>query len=185
MNDSRNIADPDVRMLTGIAASLYADYEDDDLSWAGSPFAWIKSRPSRQRGKIGEQLVAGFFAAKNFDVAKSPDSEADRIIGGVRVEIKFSTLWKADSYKFQQLRDQNYHIGIWLGIAPFNAHCWIVPKSVMMQKWRSGEIRSQHGGSAGRDTAWLTVDPNDVPQWLRSHGGTLSQAVSVLRQFSP
>ena len=89
MNDSRNIADPDVRMLTGIAASLYADYEDDDLSWAGSPFAWIKSRPSRQRGKIGEQLVAGFFAAKNFDVAKSPDSEADRIIGGVRVEISF------------------------------------------------------------------------------------------------
>ena len=33
MNNSRNIADPDVRM--------YADYEDDDLSWAGSPFAWI------------------------------------------------------------------------------------------------------------------------------------------------
>ena len=41
MNNSRNIADPDVRMLTDIAASLYADYEDDDLSWAGSPFAWI------------------------------------------------------------------------------------------------------------------------------------------------
>lgn len=185
MDNSYNIADPDVRMLTVIATSLYSDYEDGDMSWAGSPFAWIKSRPSRQIGKIGEQLVAGFFAAKNFDVAKSPDSEADRIIGGVRVEIKFSTLWKAGSYKFQQLRDQNYHIGIWLGIAPFNAHCWIVPKSIMMEKWRSGEIRSQHGGRAGRDTAWLTVDPNDVPQWLRSHGGTLSQAVRILRYFSP
>ena len=66
MNNSRNIADPDVRMLTDIAASLYADYEDDDLSWAGSPFGLDQSRPSRQRGKIGEQLVSGFFAAKNF-----------------------------------------------------------------------------------------------------------------------
>ena len=77
MDDSRNIADPDVRMLTDIAASLY--------------------------------------------------------------------------------------IGIWLGIAPFNAHCWIVPKSIMMEKWRSGEIRSQHGGSTGRDTAWLTVAQTMFP----------------------
>ena len=168
----------------GIAGALHDDYDDEDMAWACSPFAWIKSRPSRQVGAIGEQLVAGFFAAKYFDVAKSPDSEADRIIGGFRVEIKFSTLWKAGSYKFQQLRDQNYEIGIWLGVSPFNAHCWVVPKLMMMERWHSGEIGSQHGGRSGRDTAWLTVDPASVPQWLSPHGGTLSQAVSAFRKLS-
>ena len=181
----RSISDPDVRRLMAIAGTLHADYDDDDLSWSGSPFAWIKSRPSsKQRGTIGEQLIAGFFAAKDFDVAKSPDSDADRIINGVRVEIKFSTLWKAGSYKFQQLRDQHYEVGIWLGVSPFNAHCWVVPKSVIMDRWRTGEIKSQHGGRSGSDTAWLTVDPTSVPRWLSSHGGTLSQAVSALRQLS-
>ena len=169
----------------GLAGALHADYDDDDLAWSGSPFAWIKSRPSRQVGAIGEQLVAGFFAAKDFDVAKSPDSEADRIIGGFRVEIKFSTLWKAGSYKFQQLRDQNYELGIWLGVSPFDAHCWIVPKPSIMDKWRTtGEIRSQHGGSSGRDTAWISVDPNKVPRWLSSHGGTLTQAARIFGQLS-
>lgn len=45
----RHIQDPDVQMLTTIAASLRADYvkPDDEDHWAGSPFAWIKTRPSR------------------------------------------------------------------------------------------------------------------------------------------
>ena len=168
-----------------IAGTLHADYDNDDLSWSGSPFAWIKFRPSsKQRGTIGEQLIAGFFAAKDFDVTRCPDSEADRIINGIRVEIKFSTLWEAGSYKFQQLRDHHYDVGIWLGVSPFNAHCWVVPKSVIMHRWSTGEIKTQHGGRAGSDTAWLTVDPTIVPQWLSSLGGTLSQAVSSFRQLS-
>ena len=61
--------------------------------------------------------------AKGFDVAKSPDSQADRIIAGARAEIKTSTLWKNGVYMFQQLRDQNYAFVICLGISPLNAHC--------------------------------------------------------------
>ena len=45
------------------------------LPWEGSPFAWIKTRPSRQVGTIGEKLVAGGTSLKDFDVVKSPDSE--------------------------------------------------------------------------------------------------------------
>ena len=181
---NRSIPDPDVRLLVSISGSLQSDYDDDDVAWAESPFAWIKARPSsKQRGTIGEKLVAGFFAAKDFDVAKSPDSDADRVIGGLRTEIKFSTLWKAGLYRFQQLRDQDYEFGLWLGISPFTAHCWVIPKSVIMEKWRSGEIRSQHGGSTGRDTAWIEVDPDSVPRWLSYHGGTLADAVRIFRQI--
>ena len=97
----RHITDPDVQLLATIASTLRTDYDEVDLAWEGSPFAWIKTRPSRQIGKITEDLVAGWLAAKRFNVSRSGDSEADRVVESKRVEIKSSTLWKQGHYKFQ------------------------------------------------------------------------------------
>ena len=130
----RRITDPDVQLLAAIASTLRADYEKVDLSWEGSPFEWVKTRPSRQVGKIAEDLVAGWLAAKGFNVSRCTDSDADRVIESKRVEIKSSTLWRNGQYKFQQIRDQNYDIAICLGISPFEAHCWVIEKSVLMDQ---------------------------------------------------
>lgn len=181
---NRRIVDPDVQLLAGIAGTLRAEYADDNLAWEGSSFAWIKTRPSRQVGTIGEKLVAGYLAAKDFDVVKSPDSDADRIVSGVRAEIKFSTLWRSGVYKFQQLRDQNYEVSICLGIAPFDAHCWVLPKKLIMEHWGRAEgLVSQHGGKRGKDTAWLNVNPTSIPEWLSSQGGSLRRATNALRKL--
>ncbi len=146
----RDIKDSEVRILASISTTLQVDYAADDLAWVGSPFAWIKTRPSRQVGVIGEKLVAGWLAAKGFDVTRSPDSEADRVVQGARAEIKFSTLWKSGVYKFQQLRDQDYRFVICLGVSPFDAHCWVIPKDVVLVHWGAGDgIESQHGGKKG------------------------------------
>lgn len=118
---TRRITDPDVALLATLSTSVEADYAPDDLQWEGSPFVWIKSRPSRQIGAIGEKLVAGWCAARDLDVTRSPDSDADRVIGGRRCEIKFSTRWKSGVYKFQQIRDQDYEFAILLGVCPFDA----------------------------------------------------------------
>ena len=96
----REITDPTVRMLAEESQMLRGDYGKRDSAWDGSPFAWIKARPSRQRGKIGEQLVAGWCAAKGLNVGPSGDSDADLVIEGRRVEIKFSTLWASSQFKF-------------------------------------------------------------------------------------
>ena len=178
------IADREVRILACYSEALQADTSDADEAWQGSPFAWIKKRPSRQVGAIGEKLVAGYLAAKGFDVVRSPDGEADRLVNGARAEIKLSTLWKNGSYKFQQLRDQNYEFVICLGLSPFDAHCWVLPKGVVLTQWDTGGITSQHGGQAGRDTAWLHVHPDSVPLWLRDRGGTLSQAVPLIAEMT-
>lgn len=170
--------DGDLNLLVAMAGDLEEEYPLQKDEWDESPFGWIKQQQSRTRGKIGEQLVAGWCAAKGFDVTSSPDSDSDRVIGGLRTEIKFSTLWKNGRFKFQQLRDQNYEIVVCLGISPFDAHCWVFPKDDLLGN--PAGVRSQHGGRGGVDTRWLDVDPDDVPQWLQVRGGRLSDAYKSL-----
>jgi hypothetical protein len=158
--NSREITDEDVRLLASLAGTMKVDYLEDDAAWEGSPFAWIKTRPSRQIGKIGESLVAGWCASKGLDVVKSPDSEADRIIEGVRTEIKFSTLWKAGGYKFHQLRDQDYKMAVCLGVSPFDAHCWVIPKPVIASRPRQA---GHKGALWGR-----TCERTRSPKWWAS-----------------
>jgi hypothetical protein len=178
---NRSIADEDVQVLAGISAMLQPDYVNpaQEALWAGSPFAWVRTRPSRQVGKIGEQLVAGWCAAKGLDVTATGDSEADRVIMGRRAEIKFSTLWASGTYTFQQFRDQNYEIAICLGICPFNAHCWVITKATLYSHVIGHT--PQHGGSRGQDTFWIQVDPDAPPPWLAECGGRLSDAYRILR----
>lgn len=179
------IRDLEVRQLAMLSETLKVDYLDDEQEWEGSPFAWIKTRPSRQRGAIGEKLVSGWLASRGFNVARSPDSEADRVIENKRVEIKFSTLWRNGCYKFQQLRDQRYDFAICLGLSPFDAHAWVLEKSMIMHAWHeSGHLSSQHGGQSGVDTAWLSVDPQQIPGWLKTHGGPLRSALQVISDLT-
>ena len=178
------IRDPEVQLLATIASAIEDDYRNSATDWTHSPFGWIKALPSRSAGAVFESLVAGWCAAKGLDVTRSPDSDADRVIDGLRAEIKGSTLWRNGSYKFQQLRDQNYRMVVCMGISPFDAHCWVIEKATVMELWSSGVISSQHGGAAGTDTAWITVDPNNPPDWLRPFGGRLSEGFAQMRALT-
>ena len=184
MPRSREITDPDVRLLAGLAATLEADYGDDSLDWEGSPFAWIKSRPSRQVGAIGERLVAGWLAARDFAVGPAGDNEADRIVNNKRVEVKFSTLWAGGHYKFQQIRNQRYDLMICLGVSPFDTHSWVFTKDFLLDGWGNLQgFSPQHGGRAGIDTAWIQVDPAAPQPWIIPHGGTLRDSINTLAQL--
>ena len=179
------ITDPEIKRLARYAARLHLKHKDRYKNWEGSPFSWILNMPSRTRGKIGEDLVSAYLEKKGFSVVCSPDSEADLIINGKRVEIKLSTLWKSGVYKFQQLRDQNYKFVVCLGLSPFDVHCWVIPKDVIMDKWKKGIIRSQHGGRAGRDTAWIQTDPEgNSCEWIKDYGGSLLSAVSLIAELT-
>lgn len=174
--------DNELETLFYIATALKSAYIRDESSdpWANSPFAWIKTRPSRQVGKIGEQLVAEWCSKKEFIVSRSGDSEADLVLNGHRIEIKFSTLWGSGVYTFQQLRDQNYEYAFLLGISPFATHGWFVSKSVLRQHVIGHT--PQHTGKAGSDTFWLTFPATTPPTWLMPFGGTMSQVYEVMHQ---
>lgn len=180
------IPDPEVQRLAVIADRLEHNYLGDNAQWDGSRFAWIKGGlPSRRKGVVFEELVASWCLERGLTVNPPPNTESDRIIGGLRTEIKGSTLWQGGNYRFQQIRDQDYQVLLCLGISPFDVHCWVLPKREVMRLWEGGQIVSQHGGAQGTDTAWLSVDPGDPPDWLRQFGGTLIQGFERLQAEMP
>ena len=174
---------PDFNLLASAATYIRKDLEGDIVVWKNSPFGWVLKLPAGSKGKLGKHLIYQWCAVKGLSVDRSPDSEADLLINGHRVEIKFSTLWKTGIYRFQQLRDQNFEYSVCLGISPFEAHCWVISKSVLKQ-YVIGHM-GQHTGSSGKETAWLAVDPHKPPDWLVPYGGALDQAFSVLKSLSP
>lgn len=175
--------DSEFEILAAVASELSHDYEPKQDLWSGSPFQWIKTQPSRRVGAIGEKLVALWCRAQNIDVQRSRDSEADRVLEGVRTEIKFSTLWTNGIYKFQQIRDQDYELLVCLGVSPFAAHAWVFKKEWLLPRiGRVPGLSRQHGGVTGRDTAWLSVSPKNVHPWMTEFGGDLRSGMRRLRK---
>lgn len=173
------IADPEVQIRAGLAATIAPDYAPAiNDPWLGSPFQWILAVPSRTKGAIGESLVSGWCAAKGFDVVRSRTSQADRIVHGHRIEIKFSTLWRNGGYKFQQIRDQDYDYVFCLGVSPFDAQAWLLPK-VILKQYVIGHM-GQHTGVSGSDTAWLGFQANNPFGWMNPYGGRLADVAQLI-----
>lgn len=170
----------DTSKLVEITDNLWQGYKTKSDIWETSPFKWIRVESSKRKGAIGEKIVESWLRAEGFDITRSPDSDADRIVNGHRAEIKMSTLWETGVYKFQQLRNQNYEFAICLGISPFDVHCWVIPKDELIQLWNDGTIHSQHNGQRGSETAWFSVDPNNVPYWLEKYGSSLADALFLI-----
>ncbi|HMD90206.1 MAG TPA: hypothetical protein VKF38_13670 [Anaerolineaceae bacterium] len=172
----------DFKLLATASSYLRKDFEEGYTEWLNSPFEWILHLPAGSKGKLGKHLIYQWCALKGLSVDRCTDSEADMLINGHRVEVKFSTLWKSGIYKFQQIRDQNYEYSVCLGISPFEAHCWVLSKAVL-KRYVIGHL-GQHTGNEGKETAWITVDPKNPLDWIRPYGGTLEQAFVVLRNLS-
>jgi hypothetical protein len=177
--DNKN---PDFKLLATASTYIKKDFEDEYNRWADSPFEWVLNLPAGSKGKLGKLLVYQWCGLKGLSLDRSLDSEADMLINGHRVEIKFSTLWKSGIYKFQQIRDQNYEYAVCLGISPFDAHCWVFSKNIL-KKHVIGHL-GQHTGVTGKDTSWISIDPQKPPEWVNTCGGTLEEAFKVLKTLS-
>lgn len=172
----------DFDLLATAANYIRKDLEGNRAIWSGSPFEWVLNIPAGSKGKLGKHLVYQWCALKGLSVDRSPDSDADMLINGHRVEIKFSTLWQSGIYTFQQIRDQNYEYAVCIGISPKEAHCWVINKNIL----RANVIghSGQHTGRSSKETAWFSVNPYNPPLWLVPCGGTLEQAYKVLISLS-
>ena len=178
-----NHTSSEFELLATAANFIREDIEKSKENWNNSPFSWIITLPPGTKGKLGTLLIRQWLILKELSIGKSPDSEADLLINGHRVEVKFSTLWDEGIYKFQQIRDQNYEYIICLGISPQNAHCWVIDKDTLHKKV-IGHM-GQHTGKSAKDTAWLSVNPETPHEWLAQFGGSLSDAFEIIRKIKP
>jgi hypothetical protein len=156
------LANQDAQEIMGTAAA--------SNPWAGSAFEWIMRLASRRRGKAGEILVEAWLRRLGYEVGRPLSGDHDRLVGGRKTEIKFSTLWEGGDYVFQQLRDQDYELVVLLGVSPAAAHGWVVPKAVAIER-----SIPQHGGARGSDTRWLRFRAASPPAWLSEFGGEPSE----------
>lgn len=178
------VPDPEFQTLVEIADALKteAGVLPEEDPWHDSPFEWIKRIDSSSRkGKIGALLVERWCEELGLTVAPSQDREADRLISGRRVEIKFSTLWEKGFYMFQQIRDEDYEYAICLALSPLAAHCWVIPKTLLDANVIGK--RGQHKGKDAEDTDWLKIDPDSPEEWLSDCGGSLTRASEALRKL--
>jgi hypothetical protein len=171
------VDNPDLVRFIQITDAVSKEYAATLEGWLGSPFAWILTLPSRARGAAGEKIVDSWLTGNGFTVKRATHSGCDRIVNGVNMEIKFSTLWKSGGYKFQQLRDQDYASVFCLGISPAQVHAWLIPKEIAWQ-----HAIPQHGGSLGTDTKWLGFQADNPPLWMQKYGGSLSDVLSMLQE---
>ena len=100
----------------------------------------------------------------------------DRILNGVKIEVKFSTLWAGGGFTFQQIRDQDYDLAALLGLEPLRTHLWFVPKPVL-----SEHAVGQHRCVCTRHQMAPFRSPLP-PHWLARYGGSLSAAKAALEE---
>lgn len=171
----------DFQLLATAANYIKNDLVNENSDWNKSPFKWVLTIPAGSKGKLGKHLIFQWCALKGLPVDRNTNSEADMQINHHKVEVKFSTLWKSGIYKFQQIRDQDYEFCVFLGISPTEAHCWVVKKSLLI-RYVIGHL-GQHTGASGTDTAWISIDPNNPPDWIIPCGGNLESAFRVINSL--
>jgi hypothetical protein len=176
---SQDEQNQDFLTLVTISDSLKAVAKETAFErFRGSRFQWIMARGSSEKGKIGEELVSAWARTNGFDVTKTGDRAADRIINGHRIEIKFSSRWRdKNEYWFQQVRDQDYDFCFCLGVSPFEVHAWLIPKGALLDHIIGH--KGQHGGEAAKETALLKVPIGAEPDWIKPYGNRLSDVKRI------
>ena len=149
--------------------------------WAGSPFEWLRRKPFGEAAAFAIAVAVGYCAAWYLNVSRKSAEVEDRLIEGRRLSFTFSFLSQTGSYEFCDITDRNYDYLTCIGISPFDAHCWLIPKDLVRQHI-IGRL-PQCGWRNGRDSFRLSFAPNDPPDWLRDCGGKLRDAFRILRGF--
>lgn len=122
--------------------------EPEDPRYVDSPFRKLKKLHAKQKGsryeKISEQVLVGLGKT----VLPPTNTDHDRIVDNVKVEIKGSTLNKnSDNFSFLQIRpDQDYDVMYFCMFYPYKFVIMSMTKDIIIQNIENGNFSKQHGG---------------------------------------
>lgn len=165
------------KTLVGITDSLIAKYPATK-EWDDSSFNWLRGLPPASKGAIGRDIGSGLLFAYGF----TPGSYKYELrVNGQGVLSRVATKWAGSTVKFQNIRNIDFDHVLCIALYPKKAYAWLVPKSEIwldnaVRKDRPG-IKPQHKGA----DAWVTVDPANVPAWLKPYGGTIDEMIKIAK----
>lgn len=130
----------------------------------------IENLTLRKKGKAGEQLVKAWALEEGigYHCTEARIQRSRSHTQWSKIEVKLSILWEGGSYKFQQIRDQDYDYMLCFGISPFDVHDWLIPKKLLRDD-KPG-LGGQHGGKNSKETKALQSMVDKPPTWLEPYG---------------
>ena len=136
---------------TDVFQSITDDIEKD--IYIGSVFLPLKNLSSKKKGAMFEKLYHEFKLSQGCVVTKPINSDHDRIVDGVKVEIKGSFLWGDGShFRWQQIRtNQDYDVVVFIAVYPdriefYQADKQTIKDNIEVQDSEGKWIYNQHGG---------------------------------------
>jgi hypothetical protein len=153
--------------------------------WNESHCGWIRAKASGAKGKIAVQIASRVMQAAGYK------PHADE--GGIKVNDRFlivrsSFMWGKNCWKFQQIRDTNFHYLLCLGFHPRDdAYIWLIPShriyvDGVLQK--NPGLGRQHGGKQGREDAWLHIESmNPLGGWTGEYGSHIADVAGIFEKY--
>lgn len=141
-------------------------------------YGWIRNLPPAAKGAFFEQVVKDLCEWLYLETGPR-GAGYDLTVSEARVEVKGSTLWDDDLYRFQQIRPQGYDHVVMIGVSPSDEmHVWVVPHAVITEHVIGSS--GQHGGRGQTSTSWLAIDPAAPPAWIEPYGVSVFDAADLL-----
>lgn len=143
-------------MIELIDAELLVE-EKLDERYVNSPFKHLKNIPAKQKGSRFEKIVSNVLTKVGHTIQKAENSDHDRIINGVKTEIKGATLVKKKNlFSFLQIRpEQDYQIMIFAMFYPNELVLMEMEKEQIKKNVQCKTFKKQHGGKRGGDETYL------------------------------
>jgi hypothetical protein len=119
-----------------------------DPRYEDSPFRNIKLMDAKTKGKRYEQITECVLTKLGHTVTPPQNTQHDRIVDGIKVEIKGSTLRKnLNDFTFLQIRpDDDYDELIFTLCYPHELYIYKMDKATVRANIESKTFSKQHGG---------------------------------------
>ena len=156
-----------------VAKKHRSRWKGSDTRYDHSPFLPLKKLSSRKKGAEAEHILSEHMTKAGHTVKKARCSDYDRVVNGLRVEVKSSFLWAgADSFRWQQIRaDQAYDYIVFMAFYPDRVEFWAatsadVKKFLQTQDANGFWQHNQHGGkTVDSGTYFIDGLPEQFP-WM-------------------
>ena len=142
-----------MKLIDKLNSQNLLDSVPEDFRYLKSPFRKLKLIPSvKAKGTRYEKISQIIYEVNGRHVQRAPAKikDYDRVVDGLKVEIKGATLVKGkNDFIFNQIRPrQNYDVIHFTCIYPLRIVILELTKQELINKIESNELLGQHGGKS-------------------------------------